>query len=37
MKVGKVMKEVIRTISRGIVKGAIWIYCKIVYRFKRRT
>ena len=34
MKVGKVMKEVIRTISRGIVKGAIWIYCKIVYRFK---
>ena len=34
MKVGKVMKEVIRTILRGIVKGAIWIYCKIVYRFK---
>lgn len=34
MKVGKVMKEVIRTISRGIVKGSIWIYCKIVYRFK---
>lgn len=34
MKVGKVMKEVIRTISRGIVKGAIWIYCKIVYSFK---
>ena len=28
------MKEVIRAMSRGIVKGAIWIYCKIVYRFK---
>ncbi len=28
------MKEILRTISRGIVKSAIWIYCKIVYRFE---
>ncbi len=28
------MKEVIRAILRGIVKGSIWIYCKIFYRFK---
>lgn len=28
------MKEFLRTISRGIVKSAIWIYCKIVYRFE---
>ena len=28
------MKNVLKTIERGIVKGAIWIYCKVVYRFK---
>ena len=28
------MKNVFKTIGRGIVKGAIWIYCKIVYRFE---
>ena len=28
------MKEILKKISRGIVKGAIFIYCKIVYRFK---
>ena len=28
------MKNILRTIERGIVKGAIWIYCKIVYRFE---
>lgn len=26
--------KVIRNIRRGIVRGAIWIYCKIVYRVK---
>ena len=32
---GKIkMKNVVKAIERGIVKGAIWIYCKIVYRFK---
>ena len=28
------MKEVLKTIGRGIVKGAIYIYCKVVYRMK---
>lgn len=28
------MKNFLRIISRGVVKSAIWIYCKIVYRFK---
>lgn len=28
------MKEFLRTILRGIVKGAIYIYCKIVYRMQ---
>ena len=28
------MKNFFKTILRGIVKGAIWIFCKIVYRFK---
>ena len=28
------MKNVLKAIERGIVKGAIWIYCKVVYRFK---
>ena len=28
------MKNVLKKIERGIVKGAIWIYCKIVYRFE---
>lgn len=28
------MKNIIKSIGRGIVKGAIWIYCKIVYRFE---
>lgn len=28
------MKNFIKTVLRGIVKGAIWIFCKIVYRFK---
>ena len=28
------MKNLLKTISRGIVKSAIYIYCKIVYRFE---
>ena len=28
------MKEFFKKIVRGIVKGAIYIYCKIVYRMK---
>lgn len=28
------MKNFFKKIVRGIVKGAIWIFCKIVYRFK---
>ena len=28
------MKEFLKKISRGIVKGAIYIYCKVVYRVK---
>ena len=28
------MKIFLKTLLRGIVKGAIWIFCKIVYRFK---
>lgn len=28
------MKNVLKAIARGIVKGAIYIYCKVVYRFK---
>lgn len=28
------MKNILKSISRGIVKSAIYIYCKIVYRFK---
>lgn len=28
------MKNILKPISRGIVKGAIYVYCKIVYRFK---
>lgn len=28
------MKEFLKKILRGIVKGAIYIYCKIVYRFE---
>lgn len=28
------MKNILKLIGRGIVKGAIWIYCKIVYRFE---
>ncbi len=28
------MKNMLKKISRGIVKGAIWIYCKIVYRME---
>ena len=28
------MKNVLKAIERGIVKGAIWIYCKVVYRFE---
>ena len=28
------MKEFFKKIGRGIVKGAIYIYCKIVYRVK---
>lgn len=27
------MKNIFKTVGRGIVKGAIWVYCKIVYRF----
>ncbi len=27
------MKEFLKKIARGIVKGAIYIYCKVVYRF----
>lgn len=33
-KRGKKVKNIIKSIGRGIVKGAIWIYCKIVYRFE---
>ena len=28
------MKELLKKIIRGIVKGAIYIYCKIVYRVR---
>ena len=28
------MENILKPIGRGIVKGAIWIYCKIVYRFE---
>ncbi len=28
------MKNFFKSIGRGIVKGAIWIYCKVVYRFE---
>ena len=28
------MKDIFKIINRGIVKGAIWIYCKVVYRFE---
>ena len=28
------MKNILKSIERGIVKGAIWIYCKVVYRFE---
>lgn len=28
------MQSFLKKIERGIVKGAIWIYCKIVYRFE---
>lgn len=28
------MKEFFKPIGRGIVKGAIWVYCKIVYKFE---
>ena len=28
------MKNILKPIGRGIVIGAIWIYCKIVYRFE---
>ena len=28
------MKNFFKPIGRGIVKGAIWIYCKVVYRFE---
>ena len=28
------MKEFFKKIGRGIVKGAIYAYCKVVYRFK---
>lgn len=28
------MKDTLKSIGRGIVKGAIYIYCKIVYRFE---
>ena len=28
------MKNFLNSIGRAIVKGAIWIYCKIVYRFE---
>lgn len=28
------MKNVLKTIGRGIVKSAIYVYCKIVYRFE---
>ena len=28
------MKEFLKFIGRGIVKGAIISYCKIVYRYK---
>lgn len=28
------MKNILKSIGRVIVKGTIWIYCKIVYRFE---
>lgn len=28
------MKEIVRSTLRGIVKGALYLYCKIVYRMK---
>ena len=28
------MKKILKNIARGIIKGAIYIYCKIVYRVK---
>ena len=28
------MNNVFKIVGRGIVKSAIWIYCKIVYRFE---
>jgi len=28
------MENILKGISRGIVKGAIYVYCKIVYRFE---
>lgn len=28
------MKKILKTIARGIVKGAIYVYCKVVYRIK---
>lgn len=28
------MKNILKAISRGIVKGAIYVYCKVVYSFK---
>lgn len=28
------MKNILKSIGRGIVIGAMWIYCKIVYRFE---
>ena len=28
------MKNTLKAVGRGIVKGAIYVYCKIVYRFK---
>ena len=28
------MKNALKAIARAIVKGAIYIYCKVFYRFK---
>jgi 1-acyl-sn-glycerol-3-phosphate acyltransferase len=28
------MGKILKSVSREIVKGAIWIYCKVVYRFE---
>ena len=28
------MKDIFKSVGRGIVKGAIYVYCKIVYRFE---